>query len=233
MIQVLLQYQEVDKKLRKIEQELYNSDERKRAAAAKNFLMDSEDTAKKIERRAEDLLTVYRKTKESFDKRSAMAEEYANTAESLTSSDEVSYLARKVSELLEQVRVLEREITSITKDIEEVVRLFAEFRAKYNTALKEYGDNKEKYDELKKSKAEIVNQIKQKLTEIASGIGDKSVIERYNKRRSDKIFPVLVPLREDKCGGCSMQLPLGEIEKLKKAKIIECEHCRRIIYVDD
>lgn len=233
MIQELLQYQDIDKKLRKLEQEVYNSEERKKAQAAKNFLLESEETVSKIDMKAADLLNMYNKVKTVYNDRLSVIAEYEKTVSTLTSGDELSYLTKKVNALSDDIRALEREISNISRDMEEVSKSFVAFRNKHNAARKNYVENKQKFDEIKKEKAEAFAAVKKTLEELAKKIEVKSVLEKYNKKRNDKIFPVLVPCRDNMCGGCSMQIPLNEVDRLKQNKVIECEHCRRLIYVEE
>ena len=61
---------------------------------------------------------------------------------------------------------------------------------------------------------------------------DSSTLNRYKSLRQDNIFPVYVPLVNDcMCGGCRMELPSNNVERLKKEKTLECDSCRRIIYI--
>ena len=65
--------------------------------------------------------------------------------------------------------------------------------------------------------------------EIAKSI-DNNVIETYQKKRNENIFPVLVPLNGNCCGGCHIELPMTNLIKLNEEGIVTCEHCRRIVY---
>lgn len=231
MIQTLLQYQDVDRDLRKIELEIANSEERKKASTAKNFLLESEENAGKIDRRAEELINIYKKAKDNFDGSLMLINEYDNTIRTLKSEDELSYLAKKVNQVLDNIKNLERDITAVLKDMEDVSKSFSEFRNKYNAAKKDYVENKEKLDKLKSEKAGAMEIIKKKLEELAKKI-DPKILEKYNRKRGDRIFPVLVPARSNMCGGCSMEISLKGMSKLNEEKIIECENCRRLIYIN-
>src|SRR5665647_2837409 len=104
MIQTLLKYQDIDKDLRKIEQELTGSDERKKALLAKNFLMESEENVGKIDRRAEELIKIYKKTKDNFENNLSLIKEYDTTIKSLKNADELSYLTKKVNQILDNIK---------------------------------------------------------------------------------------------------------------------------------
>ena len=57
--------------------------------------------------------------------------------------------------------------------------------------------------------------------------------EKYKSMRADKIFPVFVPLRNNCCGGCSMEQSLHFVQKLRQAGMLACENCGRIILSND
>ena len=60
---------------------------------------------------------------------------------------------------------------------------------------------------------------------------DANLLSKYKHLRQDKIFPVFVPLNSNACGGCSMALPAALMNKLKENGYLECEQCRRYIYI--
>lgn len=231
MIQNILKYQEIDGDLWKIESEIKQSSERKKAQGAKNFLLESDGNLNKIDRRAEELLMLISKAKKTYADNAAVINEYESTAKTLKSEDEATYLSKKIAQVLDTMKSVERELALMTKDIEEVGRAFNDFKAKYTAAKKEYSENREKYEQIKKSKTAQINEIKAKLDVLAKKISP-AVMEKYKKKRGDRIFPVLVPVSDNMCGQCRMQISLSEMSQLKSEKIIECEHCQRLIYTD-
>ena len=67
MIQALLDYQEIDKKLREIEKKLSGSEERKKAVGAKKYLEGVEENVNKLDARALELVATYEQvTKEQL-----------------------------------------------------------------------------------------------------------------------------------------------------------------------
>ena len=72
-------------------------------------------------------------------------------------------------------------------------------------------------------------ELRKELEKLSKDI-DKEKLEAYLKRRHDKIFPVLVSLNGNACGGCHMELSMAAISKLKETGIHICENCKRIIY---
>ena len=61
---------------------------------------------------------------------------------------------------------------------------------------------------------------------------DDALMERYLKKRADKIYPVVYAVKGNNCGACGMELPMSEKNKLKNGAVIECEQCGRMLYLD-
>ena len=81
----------------------------------------------------------------------------------------------------------------------------------------------------KKHMKMMSSEIAGKLKELSKSI-DSNIMQVYQKRRNENVFPVLVPLNGNSCGGCHMELPFANITKLNEEGVITCEHCRRIVY---
>ena len=230
MDQNILDYQQQDGVLRRIENELQNSEERKRAAAAKSFLLEGEEVIAKTDKKAGDLLVKFQNLQHTLAECVQMSEEYeALMKESKEDEDELSYLNKKIQQLNDTLKKTEHELTVISQQMEETAKSFVAYRQKFGAAKEEYTKNKKKYDELKAAKAGEIEAVKEKMAGIAKGV-DKKILERYQAVRNDKIFPVLVPLNGNMCGGCNTELSLNEMGRLKNQGYIECDNCKRIIY---
>ena len=231
MIQELIQYQEIDRKLRRIEVALANSEERKAALERRKYLSGVEDSAAMLEKKAEDLLGRYRKLQANYGETLKTVEEYAKISESLEQEDELEYFERKVNQVMDAMRAIESELHAVTKEMDETSRSFTELYKRFSQAKKEYKVYREKYEALKNSRADEIAAINAELKTAAKSVPPE-LLEKYQRKRRDKIFPVLVPLNAESCGGCSMQISLNQMNRLKKDGFIECENCRRVIYLN-
>ncbi|MBQ2712486.1 MAG: hypothetical protein IJF71_03825 [Clostridia bacterium] len=229
--QAILEYQKVDGLLRKIENELKNSEERKRASQAKAFLLESEETSRRMDHRAEELIAAYHKLCEKQERESTTLAEYeASVEESKNDLDELRYIEKKIAQLADSLKKIDNEIAALQRDIEEVAREFNSFRKRFAAAKEEYKTYKQKYDELKKSRAAEINAIKEQLATLAAGV-EPAMMEMYTQKRADKLYPVFVEIRSNMCGVCSMELSLGDKAFLKENGYVECEHCKRVLYL--
>ena len=229
MIEELLNYQEVDKKLKKIEQDIALSDDRKKAILAKNYIVESEELAAKIDSKAIELINLFNKMQENYKTHIETVKEYEALAESLTDSQEISYLNKKVSQEFASVKVIEDDISVLKTDIENTNKAFNDFKKKFIAAKADYTKYKDDFDKFKESKASEIKEIEEELLKLSKKM-EKPLIDKYNKKRTDNIFPVVVSLQgANMCGGCNTELPLNALNKFKTEQFIECENCRRII----
>ena len=59
---------------------------------------------------------------------------------------------------------------------------------------------------------------------------DPLLMDRYLKKRANKIYPVLYALKGNGCGACFMELSMSEMNRLKNGEVIDCDQCGRLIY---
>ncbi|MBO5068109.1 MAG: hypothetical protein J6C62_06895, partial [Clostridia bacterium] len=60
---------------------------------------------------------------------------------------------------------------------------------------------------------------------------DPSLMDRYLKKRANKIYPILYEVKGNICGACRMELPMSEMNKLKNGDVIDCDQCGRLLYM--
>ena len=115
---------------------------------------------------------------------------------------------------------------------EEVVRKSQELSQKLTEAKMRSVSIKARIDAKQKEVAPKIAAIQKQIAELESKVKDKDLYEKYKTMKANGIFPVYVPLENNFCGGCKVELSLNFIEKLKNQKMLTCEHCGRIIMLD-
>ena len=78
------------------------------------------------------------------------------------------------------------------------------------------------------SDAEEVKEINAKLAAIAGKLPHET-LKKYQQKRKERIFPIIVPLSGDRCV-CGMDFPLAQQGKLAGGNVVECENCHRFVY---
>ena len=233
MIKSLLEYQKVDAELREIEISLKQSEERKKASSAKNFLNGANESVAKLDQRAEELVSKFNASLKLLSQLEDEAKEYEGIED--MDENQLSYVKKKAQALSEEISNLSSAIDGISKEIEGVLKEFAQLKSDIKKAKAQYSEYGPKYNELKASKEGEINQIKARLKKIEAGI-NADVLEKYKQRRNDKIFPVLNEAKEMSKHAycrCGTELSLTDYGNLKNGNIVECESCHRLLYFNN
>ncbi len=225
----LLEYQQVDGQLRKIEQEIAASEERKKYMQAKKFMETARERLEAQDKHAVELRDLRDELIRRADETTRAIAEYNDLDEILEESGgDLSFYKKNAQALLEQLRTIKNDLNRLIAEIAAASEEYEKFKKQTIAMQKQYRDYSEKFKELKNSRAEEVRRINAKLEELAKLIAPE-ILERYKTKRKERIFPIVVPLNNWMCV-CGMELPLLHQSELAGGNMIECEHCRRIIY---
>ena len=229
MIEQLLKYQEVDAKLRKIEVELSGNEDRKKAIVAKKYLEGVEETLEKLEARAAELASAYERVSDDLERMKEASEEFATAFEGANELGETDYLLKRTEKIQGIIKNLSAEANKISEEMKKVLKDYSELKTNTQTYKAQLAECGKKYNELKDSKKDEMDKIKAELEVIKKTV-DPSLMARYEEKRKEKIFPIVVEAREQYCGACNMELPMAATHKLKSGEVIDCDQCKRMIY---
>ncbi len=228
VLEQLLEYQKKDGALRKIEQELASSEERKKLVQARSFMKNAETRIAAQDARAVELKNLRDQLVLRVEEIGHGLAEYSDLDEMVDGGGDVSFYKKNALQLQERLRAIKAELSKILAEIEslsaEYKKLMEQGKAA-NKQAKEYGD---RYKAVQSARAPEINALNAELAKIAEGI-PKETMEKYKQKRSENVFPVIVPLTGGMCV-CGMDLSLAQQKKLEGGDVIECEHCRRFIY---
>ncbi|MBQ9513403.1 MAG: hypothetical protein IJR66_00260 [Clostridia bacterium] len=230
MIEALVKYQTVDAKLKQIENELGKSEERKKAITARKYLEGVSELIAKLEQKASDLSVSYNNLAV---KQASVNEQIAELNRSLEIVEDetgATFLLKKTDELYALLKSVEEETVKIETEMKNVMKEFKNVIDTCNKAKEQYAEYSKKFNEIKDTYKDEVASIKGELAELKKKV-DPTLMEKYEKKRLDKIlFPIVVPVSDNSCV-CGMQVPLATMESLKAGNICECDNCRRIMYL--
>ena len=229
-INKILEYQTLDSELFKIEKSLREDINKKTATQMQNNAKLAQERSYKLNDMAKNLEKEYENLKSQFDiQKNKMNEIFNKDVDSLSLED-VDKLNKLKDKLSANLTTLERNFSKIAENMNNLLADFNKTRKAFQMANEEYSKAKANFDktqnELNPKKAEI----EKKLASLEKGI-DKDIIEAYKKRRVENIFPVVVALAGNCCGGCRTELSLANISTLKEKGVLTCEHCHRIVYL--
>lgn len=229
----IVEYQEIDKNLKAIEDEVNGSEEAKKYLSARKFLSTVKDSLSELESKAQTLTENYNKAVSDFEKYVATAKEYEKTVETCENEEELEYLKKKFSEVCALISQTEQAVSALSKEMADLYNEYGKL-GKTNKAMRaQYDEYAPKLEELKNSKKEEVSRLKAELKKLEDKI-DKTLMEKYNVRRKDKKFPIVFGLDLSKklnyCPFCATSMPVSFMEELSLGAIKECESCHRLIY---
>ncbi len=228
VLKELLEYQSVDGELRKIEQEVAASEERKKYIQAKKFMETAGDKLEAQDKRARDLKALFEKLTEEFEEINKTIAEYADLDEMVENGGDISFYKKSVQSLVDRLRAMKGELNKLASDIENASEEYKRMKKQTISMQKQYKEYNEKFKEVKNARAEEVKEINARLETIGAKIPPE-ILERYKAKRRDKIFPVVVPLNGEFCI-CGRDFPLAQQGALSGGGVVECEHCHRFIY---
>lgn len=227
-LEKLLQYQEEDKKLRKIEEEVKSSEAYKKYASAHRFMNGAKEKFESIDKRTGELKSLLEELNRREGEITNAIAEYNELDEMIDEGGDIGYYEKTVRALADRLRSLKGELSKLTSEIEAMRNEYNKFLKQTIAMQKQRAEYKVKYDEIFKSRAEEVDKIKQNLDELAKNV-PAEILEKYAAKCKEKIFPVFVPLKNERCV-CGMNFPLAQTSTLSGGNVIECEHCRRFVY---
>ena len=141
----------------------------------------------------------------------------------------INFYIKKAEDLIAQIKSLSASLNKNGDESQKVVKEYSTIKAQTKNAQAQYAESKEEYDKLKASFKQEMDDINKELESLKKSV-DATLMEKYQKKRANKIFPIVYPVTSGVCGYCRMELSMLELNKLKNGEIIECDQCGRILY---
>lgn len=224
----LLEYQKVDAKLRKIEQDVASSEEQKKYAQANKFMKSAPERFEAQDRRAAELAALRDGLIRRAEDITRQIAEYSELDEMVEEGGDVSFYKKNAQALLDRLRALKGEMQKLNSDIAATVEEYERFKKQGVLMQKQYKEYKAKRDELVGAHKQEVSALRERLAEIGKKI-PADILAKYQQKRKENIFPIIAPLTGNMCV-CGMDFPLALQERLAGGNVVECEHCRRFVY---
>lgn len=230
--ELLWKYQQVDMELDQYEKEMRQSSNRKELLKHRDFLLEQQNVLKKIEADVEIMSDRMEALADEITRLNGSVSEAAANFEANRPQDleEAKKQIAAIQKLIGTISRYESELAKLRKDSEARDRQQREVRVRAAKARAEFDRIKVLYDQEYKEAAVKLDALRKKVAAEAKDI-DPEMLEKYKviKRHS---APPITRLREDRCGGCNMQLSAADKDKVRNgAPYVECENCGRIILV--
>jgi len=230
----ILKYQECEQKIVELDGKINASAAKKRVGEISGTIKAEQENLRSLNSRADAVSKDFESNKKKFE---SIEKEIGITTNNF---DEAAFNAlgeadakkalERINELVSAADNLQRMISVNGKEADRVAHDFNVSKSKIAEARNAGGAAKEALSklvaEVEPQKAEFEKQ----LAELEKSV-DKALLNKYKHARADNIFPVFVPLLNNTCGGCRMELSAAFINKLKESGCHECESCRRWVYI--
>ena len=132
-------------------------------------------------------------------------------------------------QITERLKSIKAEVAALTKAIKEADEEYQAMKKKTIAVQKQYAEYAETYKAYKESKLAEMNAIKLELEKIAAGIAPE-VMQRYQSKRNERIFPILCAVNNGRCSKCGTELSLSAKERIESGQPTECDNCHRFLY---
>ncbi len=228
-LKAILDYQEVDKKLFSLEQSLAKDPNKQKCAQLNQTARDSQVKSNQLEEQASAIIKEMDELQKTIASTKKHGLEVLKADPEKMDEDEIDELLNRKERVASNLTLLDKRLTKLAETINQILSEFNRTIKLYNDAKVQYQKFKAAYDQKVSELQPQMNAIKTELTALAKKV-DKETLEKYNKKREDKIFPVYVQLVGNACGRCRMELSASAISKLKSEHMLTCENCRSIIY---
>lgn len=230
MLEKLLEYQKLDGKLLALKRDLEKNPAKQNLNKVVLLVKDSQNKLLELETKAKAAIQDYEKYKAEYEK--AFKELNALTKNDLEkmTEEQISASIEKANSLVSLLGSLERGLSSQAEAVNAIIKNFDLCRNNIVAYKQKYKESKTQCDELEAGLKPQVETIKKQMLQMEKEL-DAKLLAKYKHLRQDRIFPVFVPLNQNSCGGCSMEVPAALMNKLKAEGYLECEQCRRYIYI--
>ena len=230
--EALRKYQEADLELEKYEKEMRGSKNRKELLRLREFLLEQQNVLKKIEGdvevmedRVEALSDEVKRMDGAISQAIQQFEEHAPENE-----EQAEEQLNAMQKLVSTITRYETEIAKLRKDSDTRDRQQKEVRVRSAKARAEFDKLKAVYDDEFKTASVKQTELKAKVAQQEKGI-DPALLTKY-KAIKKHTSPVITGLHDGRCGGCNMQLPAADMNRIQTGSpYVECENCGRIILV--
>ena len=232
-MKTILEIQKLDRQIKALEREVAKCPASIDFLNYKKFMSEGRNRLEQLEKQANDIIKNYNIAAAKYSRLQGDSAIVKKQNTENISLDNVSALIGETNSLVGELSEESRQMEELVRKAEEVVRKSQELSQKLTEAKMRSVTIKACIDAKQKEVAPKIAEINKKIAELETHVKDKDKYEKYKTMKANGIFPVYVPLENEFCGGCKVELSLNFIEKLKTQKMLTCEHCGRIIMFEN
>ncbi len=228
-IELLLKYQTEDSKLLQIEREAANSEEWKNYSQTKSFLTKAPEKLEAMDAKAQEIYVRLDELNKKYGELADTLKDFDNIDELVEGGADISFYKKNISQITDKLKAIKSEMNALVKSVKEADEEYQNLKKKTISVQKQYTEFSAKYQEYKKGKLAEMDAVKEQLKVIAKDISPE-VLKRYEMKRSERIFPIICTVKNNRCSKCGMELSIMGKEKIDGGEVTECENCHRFLY---
>jgi predicted nucleic acid-binding Zn-ribbon protein len=235
---LLYEYQQADARLEAFEQKLKNTATRKQLIKLRNYLKKQQAILRDMENKAlveqnelSEINVQYDRIIEFLGKKHNDISEYEKLDTNVLDYNVVKDLVHEFEVMYENIIKQKRRAIAVQKKSEGTQARLKEILTHVSRAQREFALLKKKHEAELHEGADELDKLRKKVELVASKV-DPALLQKYKRIKQNTPMPVSL-LKDGRCMGCNMELPSRDLANIKKYdKIIECENCGRILYVE-
>ena len=228
-VEELLKYQQEDALLLRMENEEANSDARKAFVSSKNFLTKASEKLDALDAKASEIMHRIVELEKRFKALAETLADFENLDELIDSGADTAFYKKKISTITEKLRVIKSELTTLTGAAKDTDGEYRALKKKVKEVQEQYNSSLEVYKKYKDDRIIEKKPLQEKLEKLAATI-DKKLLELYQAKRKERIFPILCEVNAGRCSKCGSELSLAGKEKVESGNPVECDNCHRLLY---
>lgn len=230
-VKQLLAYQEKDSELLKIEQEIASSDERKKFFQTQKFMKNASEKLDQLDAKSSGLMVRLESLQAQYTEIESTLKDFDHLDELVEDGADLSFYQRSAAKIAEQLKALRAEINALVAAAKETTEEYQTLKKKVIETQKQIPEIEKAYKEYKNQRMSSAVGIKEELEKLAETI-DEGVLGKYKTKRSERIFPIICSIQNDRCSKCGIELSIADKDKVAAGGIVECENCHRFLYKD-
>lgn len=235
-LDLLWKYQQADMDVVRYETEMRQFPMRQKLIKLRNLVADQQTLVKGMENDAAAALERLENMRTQHDKLvsdCAQIRQALEKEDGFTSAQQVRSALNQLQDADNKLHSYEKDLAHMVRDSQHVGARYKDIRQKVIKARDEYTKLKAVYDVEYAKQSEKLTALRAVRDEAAKGL-EQAYLDRYNAIRSQRMPPMAKLVNSDQCGGCNMSLPAVVMQNIRnKDRIIECENCGRILYIED
>ena len=231
----ILEYQRIEGELINIDKKISQSNSMKVINQANDIANNAKSEMKELDKKAGELVSSFNKLQDIMQKNIQNIQNLEKQKVEVADKQQLRKLYDNIKTVNNNLNIIEQRLNDINKNIDWVLKKFQKIKGNVSNSKDKKIKAQQDLEEYKKSFDDKKVKLQSQLDSLKKEI-PQNVFKLYQKVREENIYPAFVEANQEgdviRCGGCKTQIPVAGINKLKNDGYIECERCRRIIFIN-